>query len=541
MTDRGKPKDDKLNPRVAVVRAQYSSLVASARTAGVPPATDIPEPLEGLSEDERRILSLLLNRAEKARKQAKQAESSTDPAHGDRAAPPGAQATEAGGGQDAAEPELEREPSMGHSGNMSEPARTDAEEAARNTGGSRIPKVPGLGRVEPPKPMDLRLPNARVREDYSAVAGSPVLSILDDGGTGLAVDADGGLCGTPEKAGEFVLAIEIADQNGAPRPATAKLSVISNPKDLWVSKPSDRSAEHWKPDSDVLTLKSSEAFMAAGSQRGRSHAQSGGFREDDCALGLVRGWHLIVVADGAGSASMSRRASRLACKEAVRTLTQVLESEDGARLDSRIDAALYGLEADLDMIRREILYKTLAGAAFSASKALAAEAGETERPMRDYSTTILCAMARKTKEGWFIGTFSVGDGGAVVFDANSNHVEVMCSLDSGEYAGQTRFLEPAIFKDPKAVMTRIHAAIVPKFTALTLMTDGITDPFFPTDAALADPAAWRAFWFDELTANVTLQPDNAGIEGQMIDWLGFWSKGNHDDRTIAVLVPEAQA
>ena len=70
------------------------------------------------------------------------------------------------------------------------------------------------------------------------------------------------------------------------------------------------------------------------------------------------------------------------------------------------------------------------------------------------------------------------------------------------------------------------------------MTDGITDPLFPTDAQLANPAVWREFWNENLTKSVKLLPDNLQLKQEIINWLGFWSKGNHDDRTLALLIPE---
>jgi hypothetical protein len=77
-------------------------------------------------------------------------------------------------------------------------------------------------------------------------------------------------------------------------------------------------------------------------------------------------------------------------------------------------------------------------------------------------------------------------------------------------------------------------------TALFLMTDGVSDPRFETDARLARPADWHALW-QELNATLQLDDAVAGQEQKLLDWLDFWSPGNHDDRTIAMIVPQKAA
>ncbi len=57
--------------------------------------------------------------------------------------------------------------------------------------------------------------------------------------------------------------------------------------------------------------------------------------------------------------------------------------------------------------------------------------------------------------------------------------------DEGEFAGQTRFLTMSdIFKDAQSVMSRLRFSIEEDFTALLLMTDGVSDPMFETDTIL---------------------------------------------------------
>jgi hypothetical protein len=67
------------------------------------------------------------------------------------------------------------------------------------------------------------------------------------------------------------------------------------------------------------------------------------------------------------------------------------------------------------------------------------------------------------------------------------------------------------------------------------MTDGVSDPKFETDNNLINPNKWDELWNDLLENGVELTDDNENAKDQLLDWLDFWSPGNHDDRTIAIL------
>ena len=80
------------------------------------------------------------------------------------------------------------------------------------------------------------------------------------------------------------------------------------------------------------------------------------------------------------------------------------------------------------------------------------------------------------------------------------------------------------------ILKRIRVTLLDDLTALVLMTDGVSDPMFETDRDLADPARWDTFWGE-------IEPHLTGVapDVRLLGWLDFWSQGNHDDRTIAVL------
>jgi len=72
------------------------------------------------------------------------------------------------------------------------------------------------------------------------------------------------------------------------------------------------------------------------------------------------------------------------------------------------------------------------------------------------------------------------------------------------------------------------------------MTDGIYDPKFIVEANLERIEKWKEFIADLKGSNeentvVDFNPENENIGQQLSTWLDFWSSGNHDDRTLAII------
>lgn len=406
--------------------------------------------------------------------------------------------------------------------------------------------VPAMPVVVSPMPIDIvkksiYLKNARANEAYEGVIdvdGLKSLKLEDDGGLGLVLDEiSGRLTGRPHASGDFVLRLQ-GLLYGKRAEITANLAVIPDPKSLWVTKDSDRSDRFWKSDEDFATAEG-DLFCVAASKRGRSHAKDGTFRDDDFGLWVSGpgGWHIAVVADGAGSAKYSRRGSKIAVDTVLRALPTMLDEHVTPHLAQLIPLHLQGNPDAAKQIRSQ-LYQSLVVAAFKAAVALDDEAAAMGEKASAFSTTLIVSVARKVAQGWFIAGFSVGDGGAAVFDVHDASVTPLTLPDSGEFAGQTRFLQKSEFAGGfDTVEKRLFFDIRPTFTAIALMTDGISDPKFPTDAVFADPAKWVDFWKSDLTRVVDFSSKNPEIKAQFLDWLDFWSPGNHDDRTLVVLLP----
>lgn len=344
----------------------------------------------------------------------------------------------------------------------------------------------------------------------------------------------------PTQAGEHVLTLELShaddpDRRALPKPIA--VTVNPDPDSLWQNKPSDSADPYHKPDTDSKELVTPVARILAASQRGRSHAHEGSCRDDDFLFRYdeTTGWHLLAAADGAGCAKFSRKGSLIACEKAIAHMSSWLEKEIDALQD-----ATGKFFAATDQNKRHLqspAYAWLGGAAFEALKAIKAEAEQTDPPaaVRDFHTTLLLAAAKPTPSGWLLLTFSVGDGGIAAIHGDGEPLS-LCTPDSGDFSGQTVFLtSPGVLRSGEDVVNRIHVQLLPEFSALFLMTDGVTDPKFPTEVSLTDKETWSDF-LHELDEKVNFVKAKDGAETRLLSWLSFRSPGNHDDRTIIVLL-----
>jgi hypothetical protein len=149
----------------------------------------------------------------------------------------------------------------------------------------------------------------------------------------------------------------------------------------------------------------------------------------------------------------------------------------------------------------------------------------------DFSTTLILVIHKILDDGHhFVASYWVGDGGTGIF-RKGDKVLPLGKADSGEFAGQTRFLDGSML-EPEELKKRINFAVANDFTAVVAMTDGITDPKFETDANFEKLEKWDQLWAE---LEPILYSDHPA--GELLNWLDFWSVGNHDDRTIAILYP----
>lgn len=410
---------------------------------------------------------------------------------------------------------------------------------------------------------ELAVPNATKGKEYEAVLlsdceGIAILKLEGLEQTGLSVqksDTELRIQGVPNKAGTFPLTLryKISAGESSFRSRIFELRIDPNPRDLWKDRPVPSDTQYSKADTECVYVKSGTSEledgtprknMVAASKRGRSHAHDGKPRDDHYVVQYSKEseWYIMAVADGAGSAKFSREGSRIACE------TVKAYCEDALMRSEELEKNIACYSEDIkDKVREKVvgdgIYDILVKAALEANRAIEVEAQKQSRGVREYATTLLLAICKRFDFGWFVATFWVGDGAICLYDANAPTAQLLGVPDEGEYAGQTRFLtSPDIFSqdsfDAASVYKRLRIKIVEDFTALFLMTDGVSDPMFGTAAHLEDPSKWDALW-ENLIRNeenpINLENQNETTAEQLLKWLDFWSEGNHDDRTIAIL------
>ncbi len=413
------------------------------------------------------------------------------------------------------------------------------------------------------KKLGIRFPNGTVGKDYSISFDIPLIDRIDnvrlEGAEelGLTFDIDEkGHCtlsGKPIKNGDFTLKLQFSTVEGEPDTEISfPLAFNPNPRDLWKNIPTDENIPYYKPDSDKAYIKveaGKDGYprkdIVAASQRGRSHAQEGKARDDHFSLYHCdeSDWYIIAVADGAGSAKYSRKGSEAACNMVIEHCKRFL------RNNPLFENAIKEFAADReDTKKRTEVTRHVIDVVFKAAmkahewvKCVAA--ANEEAKLKDFATTLMFAICKRYEFGWFIASFWVGDGAMCIFDEKNKTAKLLGTPDEGEFSGQTRFLTMhEIFRDPEVVSKRLRMAIVPDFTALFLMSDGVSDPMFETDNNLNDYGKWEEFYSklksgfpEDGIGGVDLTDDNEKSSDQLLRWLDFWSPGNHDDRTIAIL------
>ena len=275
-------------------------------------------------------------------------------------------------------------------------------------------------------------------------------------------------------------------------------------KDLPVDweKVGEPQYRHADEASDFLAVETSfdgtpAKHIVVASKRGRSHAHEGKPRDDAYRMHYCaeNGWYVMAVSDGAGSAAYSREGSRLACETAVECcLKKLADAETLKNIEAQISAYHQSESENISKVG-EVLYHLLCSAAFNASKAIQAEAAKQQRDPRTYAATLLLSITKRFPFGWFVGTFWVGDGAIALYRRDLHEVKLMGEPDEGEYGGQTRFVTmPEIFQDPTACYKRLRFTLVDDFTALFLMSDGVSDAKFETTNNLKNPQKWDKLW-----------------------------------------------
>ena len=134
--------------------------------------------------------------------------------------------------------------------------------------------------------------------------------------------------------------------------------------------------------------------------------------------------------------------------ESSRILSEKLEEFDSEIIDILIDGnyAEHGnqpvtLEQTSKKRLKDILYNIFSFAVYEAVKAIHDTLNQHDNlKFRDFHTTLLLTAHKEMQGRHFIASYWIGDGGIAVY-CEDKSVTILGEADSGEFAGQTRFLD----------------------------------------------------------------------------------------------------
>ncbi|MGF1922825.1 MAG: PP2C family serine/threonine-protein phosphatase [Bacteroidia bacterium] len=418
--------------------------------------------------------------------------------------------------------------------------------------------------------LQLTIPNATVGKPYSAKIDFEQISLTDSIFTewhgleeiGLSFNKETSTIeGKPNHSGELSFKLlfkfdgEIVD--ALPNEKVIPLVINADPKTLWKDIPSAKEDIFWKEDDVKISEQLGEKHIVVASSRGRAHKNVGSFRDDDFSFEYIEeiGWSVVAVADGAGSYPLSREGSRLACNSVIDYFRTQLEKEAFQAFESQILA--YGKSPEEDVLKeinltsKQTLYKAVLFA-HNQIKQLADETqisnpelfnNQRAKSAIDYfHSTLIFALFKKFDFGYVIMTFGVGDCPIAVMNKEQTKTTLLNWLDVGEFGGGTRFVTQAdiFYSQEHPMASRFNFKIIADFSYLFLMSDGIYDPKFVVEANLEKHEKWVEFLKDlngenEDNTMVDFSSENVEIANQLSTWMDFWSPGNHDDRTLAII------
>lgn len=417
------------------------------------------------------------------------------------------------------------------------------------------------------------IPNANAKKDYNFIfdmslyPSIKIKEIRNLDSVGLIYDAEtSSIIGVPTAANtiEIQIVFNSKDEDGDDEIKVIPFIVNADPKDLWLNKPSPADGRFPKEDEKTFSANFLDKKIVVASKRGRSHAHDGTFRDDDFRVkALQNEWSIVAIADGAGSAKFARAGSKFATEFIINSFDDEVVLQDLSKVvisyfsqeneslahENELSSISDGNEEASGSVNdfneksklknKSIIINALYNKIKNLHTELSKFADSEEASLKDFHTTLIFALVKKFDFGYVTLTFGVGDCPINVMNKDSSQVKLLNFLDVGESSGATRFITmPEIFSRPD-MANRFAINCFEDFSKMFLMTDGIYDPKFVVENKLENLDTWIGFLKDlngenEDAAKVDFIEDQ-NIENQLSVWMDFWSKGNHDDRTLAII------
>jgi len=292
------------------------------------------------------------------------------------------------------------------------------------------------------------------------------------------------------------------------------------------AKAQDPNPDWWFPENDKKTHLGTisgdyQWVMSAASRRGFSHWHSNRQRDDAFALGKTATWNIVAVADGAGSAKLSRVTANRSCEIAVATVKKNAPSDlpsDEAASKQAIQRAMQAAVAEIYDFQEK----------FNRTNGL---------DKRDTYSTFLLLVHQPFENGnCLFGVFHVGDGYMMASSPSLKRSSAISQADHGTVSNEAYFL----LNFPKQeLLNRVAVHTSPAPIEMFLMvTDGIEDDMKPSpkedEQKITVHQKFERFAISLKNEHLIwpIVEDWADI----LDWLiSYERKGSYDDRTIAVL------
>lgn len=361
----------------------------------------------------------------------------------------------------------------------------------------------------PPPPLHIKRLTGQLKpEDVGAQADVPPDDTLPNAATTAGITSEPPAQPSEPAAAMGHLATEPDDAQQRP-PANT----------LWQEKePAD--PYFYVPHKLLLHQSGHHGFIMSGASiRGRSHAHAGQYREDSFAFACSANWHIMAIADGAGSRKYARWGSKHAVNAAVRAIAAYQPQSP-----TPDDLSLNGQQAHLRAALRQGItqaYETLQWVAITENTP------QTPLEFRDLACTLLLVVHTVVDGKHLVAAYQAGDGALILArnPHNLNDIHVLTEADQGESGGETYFLTSLSLADwlqrePSIVLSE-------RLWLLLAMTDGIADDMLPYQQNLPKrllPALQNS--------GALASHDAPARIAKLID---YDKRGSFDDRTLALL------
>lgn len=319
----------------------------------------------------------------------------------------------------------------------------------------------------------------------------------------------------PTSSGDAMTSPDIPNSDQSPADSIpVKPAPLANSQGIaqvWQTIDPPADIDYYRVPHTATDHRESEAdwHLLAASRRGKLHAHKGSFREDAFALGSANGWHLVVVADGGGSCSLSRAGSKIAATTAIETMKNTVMDKDFADFT----------EEQLAETGKKALQRGVQEAWY----ALQAEAEKMTTPLKEFGTTYLAMIHYpQGPNGHLVGVLQVGDG-VVAMELVDGTIKVLADPDVGQSASVTLFLTSKRWDEWLSRVKVYQLPMPPRL--LAAMCDGVGDDFIPYDKLL--PNLFKGLNNQVITAD--------DPEAMLLKALEYEKRGSFDDRTLALI------